>query len=362
MTTVTLPSSHPLHRSTAEGGTADAPLIKRLRGESTDAAPSVWFMRQAGRSLPEYKKVRAGTDMLESCLIPDMVAEITCQPVRRHNVDAGIFFSDIMTPLKIAGIGVEIEPGVGPVLDSPIASEADIDALPALDDVYQEGLECIREAVRLTVDELGSTPLIGFAGAPFTVASYMIEGRPSRDHLKTRALMTAEPRLWAKLAEWVAHASGLFMRAQVEAGASSVQLFDSWAGSLSEATYSEHAQPFSKISMQHVADLGTPRTHFALGSGHMLKAIEEVDATAVGLDHRISIPAALAQLNSTIAVQGNIDPAVLFSTEEVRFAEARRVVEEGRKAPGHVVNLGHGVPPTTDAQVLTDLVSYIHEL
>ena len=342
-----------------------SPLIKRLAGrghEVTDAPPSVWFMRQAGRSLPEYKEVRGSTGMLESCLIPEMAAEITLQPVRRHKVDAAIFFSDIMTPLKIAGLDVEIESGVGPVFGSPISSEADIRALPPVDDVIREAMDPIREAVRITTEELGSTPLIGFCGAPFTVASYMIEGRPSRDHLATRALMTREPALWHHLAQWVADLSGEFLRAQVEAGASAVQLFDSWAGSLSERTYREFVLPHSQRTMDYVAELNVPRTHFGVGTNHMLPAIAEAGATCVGVDHRIDLSTAISLLPDHLAVQGNIDPSVLFSSDEVRRAEAERVVEQGRAAAGHVVNLGHGVPPTADAAVLTDLVSFIHGL
>src|SRR5690625_6090066 len=228
-----------MRRPLSEGGTDGAPLLRRLRGQRHDAPPSVWFMRQAGRSLPEYRALREGTSMLDSCVRPEMAAEITLQPVRRHGVDAGIFFSDIVVPARQAGLRVEIQPGVGPVFEHPIRTEADVDALPPLGDAYEESLEPIREAVQRTVAELGSTPLIGFAGAPFTVASYMVEGGPSRDHLRTRALMRSQPEVWARLAAWVAELSGRFLRAQVLAGASAVQLFDSWVGALSEEMRSE---------------------------------------------------------------------------------------------------------------------------
>lgn len=349
---------------TASNSPRESALVQRLAGRGAavaDAPPSVWFMRQAGRSLPEYRKVREGIGMLESCLMPELAAEITLQPVRRHGVDAGIFFSDIMVPLKLAGIDVSIEPGVGPVLAHPVRSKADIDKLPSVDDVYRTALEPIREAVRLTVAELGSTPLIGFCGAPFTVASYMVEGRPSRDHLRTRALMSAEPELWGRLAQWVAEISGEFLRAQVEAGASAVQLFDSWAGSLSEATYRTHVLPFSTRTFTYVEDLDVPRTHFGVGAGHMLTAILEAGATTVGLDHRTPIPTTVETLPAGTGLQGNLDPALLFSSEKARFTEAERIVREGRAAAGHVVNLGHGVPPQTDPHVLTDLVAFIHE-
>lgn len=339
-------------------------LIERLAGNGEavkQAPPSVWFMRQAGRSLPEYHEVRKGIGMLESCLMPELAAEITVQPVRRHRVDAGIFFSDIMVPLKLAGIDVKIEPGIGPVLTNPIRSQADIAALPPVDDAFQAALDPIRDAVKITVQELGETPLIGFAGAPFTVASYMVEGKPSRDHLRTRAMMTAEPELWNQLADWVAQISGAFMRAQVEAGAQAVQLFDSWAGSLSEATYRESVLPHSTKTLQAVVDLQVPRTHFGVGTGHMLQAILDAGATCVGLDHRVEVSRAIAQLPSGTAIQGNLDPALLFSSESARFTAAKKLVEDGRAAAGHVINLGHGVPPETDPQVLTDLVAFLHE-
>lgn len=356
-----LPKDHPLQRSSSDSGTADAPLLARFRGVATDAPPSVWFMRQAGRSLPEYRKLREGTTMLDSCLIPEMAAEITVQPVRRHQVDAGIFFSDIVVPMRLAGLEVEIKPGVGPVFARPVRTEADVDALPVLEDSFEEALEPIRQAVRLTVAELGSTPLIGFAGAPFTVASYLVEGAPSRDHLAARALMRSLPEVWDRLAAWVAEASGRFLRAQVLAGASAVQQFDSWAGSLSEQTYRAGALPYSRALFDRVADLPVPRVHFGVGAAHLLTPMHEAGATVMGVDHRITLTEAARILPAGTPLQGNIDPAVLFTDEAVRFAEADAVLASGAAASGHVVNLGHGVPPETDPQVLTDLVSYLHE-
>lgn len=356
-----LPAEHPLQRTSGEGGTADSPLLARYRGAPTQAPSSVWFMRQAGRSLPEYRKVREGIGMIDACLRPELAAEITVQPVRRHKVDAGIFFSDIVVPMRLAGLGVEIAPGVGPVFDHPVRTDADVEALPELGDRFEEALEPIREAVRLTVAELGSTPLIGFAGAPFTVASYLVEGRPSRDHLAARALMRSRPDLWNRLAVWVAEASGRFLRAQILAGASAVQLFDSWAGSLSEDIYRDGVLPYSRAVFAQVADLPVPRVHFGVGAGHMLGAMHEAGATVIGVDHRLRLDRALATLPEGTPVQGNIDPSVLFTDEGTRFAEARHVLAAGSRASGHVVNLGHGVPPDADPQVLTDLVAHIHE-
>ncbi|HJG51424.1 MAG TPA: uroporphyrinogen decarboxylase [Brachybacterium faecium] len=354
-----LPAEHPARRPSAEGGVADASLLQELRGVRA-ATPSVWFMRQAGRSLPEYRSLREGTTMLDSCVRPEMAAEITVQPVRRHRVDAGIFFSDIVVPARQAGLGVEIQPGVGPVFDHPVRTEADVDALPPLGDDYEAALDPIREAVRLTVAELGTTPLIGFAGAPFTVASYMVEGGPSRDHLRTRALMRSQPEVWARLASWVAELSGRFLRAQVLAGASAVQLFDSWVGALSVEQYLAHVQQHSADALAHVTALPVPRIHFGVGAAHLLPQMFEAGATAMGVDHRLRLDHALELLPQGTPVQGNIDPAVLFTSEQARFAEAREVLAAGAAASGHVVNLGHGVPPTADPQVLTDLVSFLH--
>lgn len=339
---------------------SDAPLVRRLRGESVDAPPSVWFMRQAGRSLPEYRSVREGTSMLESCLMPALASEITLQPVRRHGVDAGIFFSDIVVPAKLAGLEVEIVPGRGPVFASPIRTRADIDALPPLGDATEEALAPIREAVGLTVAELGATPLIGFCGAPFTVASYMVEGGPSRDHLRTRALMREDPEAWDRLASWVAELSGRFLRAQVLAGASAVQLFDSWVGSLSAEVYTRHVQRHSAAVLSAVSDLDVPRIHFGVGASHLLREMHAAGATTMGVDHRMPLDEAIRILGGDVPVQGNIDPAVLFTGEEARYAEARAVLAAGASAPGHVVNLGHGVPPETDPAVLTDLVAFLH--
>ncbi|GGG50185.1 uroporphyrinogen decarboxylase [Kocuria dechangensis] len=348
-----LPEGHPLRSA----GTADAPLLQALTGRVPDRRP-VWFMRQAGRSLPEYRALRAGTAMLDSCLDPAMASEITLQPVRRHDVDAAIFFSDIVVPMRVAGVGVDIVPGRGPVLDRPVRTAADVAALPELDDA---ALDPIREAVARTVAELGATPLIGFAGAPFTVAAYMVEGGPSRDHLLPRTMMHADPAAWRALAEWAARTSGAFLRAQVEAGASAVQLFDSWAGSLSLADYEDHVLEHSAAALAAVADLPVPRIHFGTGTGELLAAMRDAGADAVGVDYRLPLAEASRRLGGRTVLQGNIDPALLAAPWEVLAEHVRDVLRGGAEAPGHVVNLGHGVPPGTDPQVLTDLVAFVHD-
>lgn len=348
-----LPEGHPLRSA----GTADAPLLQALTGRAPDRRP-VWFMRQAGRSLPEYRSLRQGTAMLDACLDPAMAAEITLQPVRRHDVDAAIFFSDIVVPMRVAGVDVEIVPGRGPVLEHPVRTAADVAALPELDDA---DLDPIREAVSRTVAELGQTPLIGFAGAPFTVAAYMVEGGPSRDHLLPRTMMHADPAAWRALAGWAARTSGAFLRAQVEAGASAVQLFDSWAGSLSLADYSAHVLEHSAAALRAVEDLAVPRVHFGTGTGELLAAMRDAGADAVGVDHRLPLAEANRRLGGATVLQGNIDPALLAAPWPVLAEHVREVLRGGGEAPGHVVNLGHGVPPGTDPQVLTDLVSFVHD-
>lgn len=351
---MTLSPTHPL----MDGRTANSPLITAYRGGKPSRRP-VWFMRQAGRSLPEYRQLRQGTTMLGSCLDPAMASEITLQPVRRHDVDAGIFFSDIVIPLKLAGVGVDIMPGVGPVLEKPVRTAADVAALPPLSD---EALDPIREAVALTVAELGSTPLIGFAGAPFTVAAYMVEGKPSRDHLGPRTMMHADPEVWEALTNWAADASGAFLRAQVEAGASAAQLFDSWAGSLGLADYVKHVAPASVRALDHVRDLGVPLIHFGTGTSELLGAMYDVGVDVMGVDYRLPLDEANRRLGGTVPLQGNIDPALLSAPWEVLEAHVRDVIAAGSAAPGHVLNLGHGVPPETDPAVLTRLAELIHSI
>lgn len=316
----------------------------------------MWFMRQAGRSLPEYRNVRQGVAMLDACLNPELAAEITCQPVRRHGVDAAVFFSDIMIPLVLAGVDVTITSGVGPVFEQPVNSVAEVNRV-----VERRILDAsaVEKAVALTVAELGEdTPVIGFAGAPFTLAAYLVEGRGSRDHLGARAFMHAEPEAWDRLLTWCADLSGEFLRIQVAAGARAVQLFDSWVGTLCLADYTTRVAPYSRRVLESVS---VPRIHFGTGTGHLLEAMAECGSEAIGIDHRIPLDEAARRLPGKV-LQGNIDPARLAAGWENLAAHTRDVVERGRSAPAHVVNLGHGVPPETDPAVLTDLVALVHEL
>ncbi|MGN6502433.1 MAG: uroporphyrinogen decarboxylase [Pseudolysinimonas sp.] len=349
---MSLPADHPL----SDGRTTAAPLIRAYRGERPETPP-VWFMRQAGRSLPEYRAAREGTEMLEACLTPQLAAEITVQPVRRHRVDAAIFFSDIVVPVKLTGVDVRIEPGRGPVLAEPVRTASDVLRLRPLD---PDALAPIREAVALAVEQLGSTPLIGFGGAPYTLASYLVEGGPSKDQLRARSLMYSDPHAWAALLNWCADVTGAFLRAQVEAGASAVQLFDSWMGTLSRRDYQRRVAPHSRRAFDALRGLDVPRVHFGLGSGDVLDLLPGLGATVVGVDWRLPLDEASERLGGGVAVQGNLDPALLSAPWSTLRAHIDDVLERGRSAPAHVLNLGHGVPPDTDPDVLTRIVAYAH--
>ncbi len=335
----------------------DSAFIRAARGLPVPHTP-VWFMRQAGRSLPEYRKIRAGVGMLESCRRPDLVTEITLQPVRRHGVDAAILFSDIVVPLAAAGVDLDIVAGTGPVVAEPIRTAADLERLRLLE---PGDVGYVDEAVRLLVPELGPTPLIGFAGAPFTLASYLIEGGPSRTYLKTKAMMYGEPELWHALCTRLADITLTFLRVQIGAGVSAVQLFDSWAGALSEADYRRYVLPHSARVLGGLADAGVPRIHFGVGTAVLLKAMGEAGADVVGVDWRTPLDEATTLIGPDKSVQGNLDPAILFAPWEVVEREAKRVLVQGRATPGHVFNLGHGVMPETDPDVLTRLVELIHD-
>ena len=349
-----LAPEHPL----VDGRTSSSPLVLAARGEK-QSTPPIWFMRQAGRSLPEYHQVRGTTGMLEACLTPELAAEITLQPVWRHDVDAAVFYSDIVIPPLIAGLDVEIVPGRGPIFASPVRTAADVAALPALDSL---DFSRIREAIAIITAELGSKPLIGFGGAPFTLASYLVEGGPSKDQARARALMKSDPATWNALLAWCADATAQFMRAQVEAGASVVQLFDSWAGSLSRADWASAVAPHSAAIFSALSDLEVPRIHFGLGMRDMLDLIPDLGATTVGIDWRMPLDDAAAVLGDRAGVQGNIDPAVLGAGWDAIRDNVNDVVARGRSARSHIVNLGHGVTPDTKPALLTRIVEHVHAL
>jgi uroporphyrinogen decarboxylase len=341
----------------------NAPYLAAATGRKPSHIP-VWFMRQAGRSLPEYRALRAQHSMLAACFEPELVCEITLQPVRRHGVDAAILFSDIVVPLRATGIALDIVADVGPVIEHPIRTAADVAGLKPLDPAR---LSPVADAVRVLVDTLGEVPLIGFAGAPFTLASYLVEGGPSRHHERTKAMMLAEPRTWHALMAALTDVTIGSLRAQIDAGVDAIQVFDSWAGALSLADYTEYVLPHSTRVFGTLAAAGIPMTHFGVGTAELLGAMSAAGATVVGVDWRTSLSDAAARVQPGTALQGNLDPVVLLAGWPVVETAARRVVHDGRRAvdagaSGHVFNLGHGVLPETDPQIVTELVALVHSL
>ncbi|MDQ4085432.1 MAG: uroporphyrinogen decarboxylase [Actinomycetota bacterium] len=331
--------------------------MRACRGEPVEHTP-VWFMRQAGRSLPEYRALREGNSMLEACSRPDLITEITLQPVRRYATDAAIFFSDIVLPLRAVGVDVDIRPGVGPVMAKPVRDMADVEAIGPLE---ADAVGFVTEAVRSLVGELAGTPLIGFAGAPFTLASYLVEGGPSREHAHTKAMMHGAPEVWHALADRLADISLAFLRVQVDAGASAVQLFDSWAGALAPDDYVEFVQPHTRKVLEGIGRTGVPRIHFGVGTGELLPLMAEAGTDVVGVDWRVPLDEAVRRLGGRYAVQGNLDPTLVFAPWPVVEAKTRDVLRRGRSAPGHVFNLGHGVLPGSDPDVLRRIVELVHE-
>ncbi|MFD6027483.1 uroporphyrinogen decarboxylase [Streptomyces griseoluteus] len=337
--------------------TYDSAFLRACRREPVPHTP-VWFMRQAGRSLPEYRKVREGIPMLESCTRPELVTEITLQPVRRHDVDAAVFYSDIVVPLKAIGIDLDIKPGVGPVVAEPVRTRADLDRLR---DLTPEDVSYVTEAVGMLTRELGSTPLIGFAGAPFTLASYLVEGGPSRTYENAKAMMYGDPELWADLLDRLADITAAFLKVQIEAGASAVQLFDSWAGALAPADYRASVMPASAKVFDAVAGYGVPRIHFGVGTGELLKLMGDAGADVVGVDWRVPLDEAARRVGPGKALQGNLDPTVLFTDRKTVEAKAQEVLDAAAALEGHVFNLGHGVMPNIEPDALTHLVDYVHQ-
>jgi uroporphyrinogen decarboxylase len=335
----------------------DSPFLRACRREPVPYTP-VWYMRQAGRSLPEYKRVRADVPMLESCTRPDLITEITLQPVRRYPVDAAILFSDIVVPLKAVGVGIDIKPGVGPVLDHPIRTVEDLDQLRPLE---PGDVPYVTEAVSALVGELKATPLIGFAGAPFTLASYLIEGGPSRHHDKTRAMMYGEPDLWHALMARLTAIATSFLEIQATAGVAAVQLFDSWVGALAPADYREFVLPHTSQIFAALAAHDVPRIHFGVGTGELLGVMRDAGADVVGVDWRVPLDEAAGRVAAGTALQGNLDPAVLLAPWDVVAGRARDVLTRGRIAESHIFNLGHGVLPDTDPDQLARLTDLVHQ-
>ena len=335
----------------------DSPFLRACRRQPVPYTP-VWFMRQAGRSLPEYRQARAGVPMLESCTRADLITEITLQPTRRYRVDAAILFSDIVVPLKAIGFGIDIKAGVGPVIDEPIRGQHDLKRLRPLE---PGDVPYVTEAVAALVRELGDRPLIGFAGAPFTLASYLIEGGPSRHHDRTRAMMYAEPELWNALMARLTAITVAFLEVQIAAGVSAVQLFDSWVGALSPSDYRTYVLPHSAQIFAALEGRDVPRIHFGVGTGELLGLMRHAGADVVGVDWRVALDEAASRVEAGTALQGNLDPAVLLAPWDVVASRAREILLRARIAESHIFNLGHGVLPETDPDMLARLTDFVHE-
>jgi uroporphyrinogen decarboxylase len=342
----------------APGRFDDAPFIRACRGQSVPHVP-VWFMRQAGRSLPEYRAARGPGSILDAIAQPELVAELTRQPVDRYGTDAAIFFSDIVVPAAAVGFGVDVAPGTGPVVSEPFRSAADLSRLrplePEVDTPY------VIEAVELLSESL-DVPLIGFAGGPFTVASYLVEGGPSKNFTKVKALMHADPGLWHDLVGRLTDMALASLRSQLDAGASAVQVFDSWAGILAPKHYAELVLPATKRLFDELETThpGTPTILFGVGTGELLGLMATAGTSVVGVDWRVPLDEARRRVGPGTAVQGNLDPALCLGTWGVAAAETREVLDRAGNAPGHIFNLGHGVLPETDPRILEQVVELVH--
>ena len=343
------------HRAAPLGSPAMERFLAACRGEPVDRVP-VWFMRQAGRSLPEYRAVRERHDILEMCRTPELAAEVTLQPVRRLGIDAAILFSDIVVPLQAMGVDLAIQPGVGPVIERPIRTVDDIDRLRRLEP--EEGVPYVLDAIRILVDEL-DVPLIGFGGAPFTLATYLIEGGPSKTHATTKALMYSDPAAWHKLMDRLAESVLSYLRAQVAAGAQALQVFDSWVGHLSAKDYATFVAPSVERIFGGLEDLDVPRIHFGVNTGELLEAMAATGTDVMGIDWRVPLDAARGRLGEEMILQGNLDPAVCLAPWPVVEERARDVLERGG-GRRHIFNLGHGVLPETDPATLERLVELVH--
>jgi uroporphyrinogen decarboxylase len=332
-------------------------FLRACRLEPVDRTP-VWFMRQAGRYLPEYRRLRGDGDVLEMARTPELAVQATLQPLKRMDVDAAILFSDIMVPLTPMYPGIRIEPGVGPVVPEPIRAASDLPESRGFDP--ETDVPFVLETIRLLRKEI-TVPLIGFAGAPFTLASYLIEGGPSRSFERTKALMHGDPETWAKLMDMLAAMTISYLRAQIEAGAQAVQVFDSWAGVLDPDDYTSFVLPAMRRVFAGLEDPGVPRIHFGVGTGELLTLMRDAGADVIGVDWRVPLHEAWARFGFDAAVQGNLDPAVCLAPWEAVEAKALAVLRRAAGRPGHIFNLGHGVLPATPPETMERLVDLVHE-
>ena len=333
-------------------------FLRACRREAVDCTP-VWFMRQAGRYMPEYRAIREKHTLLEICRQPDLAAEITLQPVRALGVDAAILFADILLPAIPLGVGLEFSKGEGPVLTHPIRSMEDVQRLRAVEP--ESDLGYVMETIRILRPALGDTPLIGFCGAPFTVASYLIEGRSSRDFLTTKSMMYSSPQTWHALMDKLASVLVEYLAAQVRAGAQAVQLFDSWVGTLAPRDYVEFVQPYSRRVLQAAQSSGVPVIHFGTGASTLLPAMKAAGGTVLGVDWRLPLGQARRLIGEDVAIQGNLDPAVLFAPLAELEKRVHEVLAQAEGKPGHIFNLGHGILPWTPVDNVRAVVDMVHE-
>jgi uroporphyrinogen decarboxylase len=334
-------------------------LVRTCRLEPTERTP-VWFMRQAGRSLPEYRKIRERYGLFEIVAQPELCAEVTLQPVRRHDVDAAVMFTDIMFPVLSMGVDVELVESIGPVVEHPVASAEDVEALRVTEP--EEAVPTILEAVRLVRAELRpDQAVVGFCGGPFTVAGYLVEGRPSREFLRVKTMMYREPELWHALMDKLAAQFAAYVRAKVRAGADVIQVFDSWVGALSVADYEEFVAPYSARILAAVSGAGAPTIHFGTGTTALLRSMAAAGGDVIGLDWRVPLDRGWDEVGAERGVQGNLDPAALLGPWERAEAAALDVLARAGGRPGHVFNLGHGVLPATDPDALARLAALVQE-
>jgi len=333
-------------------------FIRACRREPVDCTP-LWFMRQAGRYMSEYRSLRERYSLLEICKTPELAVEVTLQPLKAYSVDAAILFADLLLPLEPMGAPFDFQAGEGPVVHSPVRTAADVDRLRLIEP--EQDLEYVLQAIRWLRRELdGKTPLIGFAGAPFTLASYLVEGGKSSNYLTTKRLMYSEPKVWNALAAKLAEVVRRFLRAQIEAGAEAVQLFDSWAGALSPEDYVTFVEPHVAHVLQDVMQMGVPVLHFGTGTQSLLELQKRAGGTVIGVDWRTPIEEARRRLGTEVALQGNLDPILLFAPRELLAARAKDLLARAGKQ-GYIFNLGHGILPQTDPDQVRFLCDWVHE-
>ncbi len=332
-------------------------FLRACRSEPLDRTP-IWLMRQAGRYLPEYRALRKKYDMLTLCRTPELTVEVTLQPLKRFDFDAAILFSDIMIPVQGMGVDFQIREAIGPVVANPVRDKAGAARLRVVEP--EQDVPFVTEAVRLLSKELWDrVPLIGFAGAPFTLASYIVEGHPSRDLLHTKQLMYCDPVAWQTLMDKLAESISAYLLAQIHAGAQAVQLFDSWVGALSPGDYRQFVLPYSKAIFAAIEPTGVPAIHFGTGTATLLELMKQAGGDVIGIDWRIPIDQAWSRLANT-AIQGNLDPAIMLTTPQIVEEKAREILARVGSRPGHIFNLGHGILPNTPLENVTRLIETVH--